>query len=183
MRLLAPAMAAVPDAQLIGRRYRTARLRRRAGVRSYVVAALVVVIGTVGLIRLIEDGTAEPTTTYREPESVDYVDPDGMSRWATTANATCATIRSRYSGTLNREAQQDLERELLDVLARTEGAPPGSAVAIALAQSRLADFERGRMHTAAGQRASASAELRKHDSNVGVQRALTALGAPACAAP
>ena len=106
-----------------------------------------------------------------------------MSRWATTANATCATIRIRYSGTLNREAQQDLERELLDVLARTDGAPPGSAVAIALAQSRLADLDRGRMHTAAGQRASASAELRKHDSNVGVQRALTALGAPACAAP
>ena len=57
---LAPAMAAVPDAQLIGRRYRTARLRRRAGVRSYVVAALVVVIGTVGLIRLIEEVPQSP---------------------------------------------------------------------------------------------------------------------------
>ena len=180
---LAPAMAAIPGAQIVGRRYRTARLRRRAGLRSYAVAALVVVIGTFGLIGLIEPDHNEPTATYREPSSVDYVDPDGTSQWATTANATCATIRTQYGGALDGEKRRELELRLMEALARTEGAPSGSAVAIALAQSRLTGLERAQAHARAGRQANANAELRKHDSNVSVERALTALGAPACAAP
>ena len=142
-----------------------------------------VVIGTFGLIGLIEPDHNEPTATYREPSSVDYVDPDGTSQWATTANATCATIRTRSGGALDGEKRRELELRLMEALARTEGAPSGSAVAIALAQSRLTGLERAQAHARAGRQASANAELRKHDSNVSVERALTALGAPACAAP
>jgi Zn-dependent protease with chaperone function len=180
---LAPAMNAVPDARIVGRRNRTARLHKRAGVRSVAVAALVVIIATVGLIRLLEGDSAAPTTTYMEPDAVDYVDPLGTSHWATTANATCAAIRAQYKGGADREARRALERKLLHVLSSTEGTPPGSAAVIALAQSRLAGLDQAQAYARAGRPALATAEWRQHDANVGVRRALTALGAPACAAP
>jgi Zn-dependent protease with chaperone function len=179
---LAPAMEAVPDARVVGRRSRTARLRRRAGLGSYAVAALVVIIATVGLVRLLDSGTDEQTATYMKPGALDF-DPQGKTQWAMTVNARCSSIRARYGVPPDRDGQLRLEAALLDALAAPVDTAPGSVAAIGLAQSRLASLERAQAHARAGQPARATAALRKHDASLGVQRSLTALGAPACAAP
>ena len=177
---LEAALEAIPDSRLVGRRPRTVRLRRRAGLRSYAIAAFIVIAATMGLIRLVEGDTNAPAAVEAAPAVVDA--PSGVAAWAVRANAACATIRGGIAAPATRAAQAALERELIEQLAAA-GSGPGSVTAIRLAQDRLAALEQAIVFEQQGKRGRMAVELRRHDANLAPARALTALGAPACAAP
>ena len=177
---LEPAMNAIPDARLVGRRSRTVRLRRRASPRNYAVAGVVIMIALTGLIRLLEGDRSDLTQPQPLPTAAET--PLGISAWAEDANTACASLRAYNPKPPNRSAQAALERELIETLAIT-GTAPGSTLAIELAEIRLATLEQALAYQQRGLPARAAADLKRHDTNLAPRRALTALGAPACAAP
>jgi Zn-dependent protease with chaperone function len=177
---LEPAMDAVPDSRLVGRRRRAARLHRRAGIRSYGFAGIVVLAALVGLIRLLDGDSGAAIATESQRQSAGA--PAGVTAWAASANATCASIRANFGDPAGRATQVTLERALIEALA-ADATTSVSAVAIGLAQRRLVTLEHALALEQEGRRDRMSVELRRHDGDVTVRRALTALGAPDCAAP
>ena len=150
---LEASMTKVDGSQLLGRRSRAARFRARAGVRAYVIAGLVLVALFGAAIKLGPSSDGAPSGTYASAEDAEKVLEDGTTNWAAAANAACAKARASGGD----------ERQLVAALAETGGSAPGSANAIALAQRGLATPDPA--------------------VALAARRALTAVGAPACAAP
>jgi Zn-dependent protease with chaperone function len=179
---LEPRMNAIRGARVVGRKARTVALRRSAGLRTVALAAFVCLALLFAAIRLVE-GPA-PSSSSAPVEDVESAGsmPTGISDWGKKAQEGCLAIRGGETAPSNRRAQAAWERAFIAALAEA-GSTTGSNVAIRLAQTRLAALEEALALEEAGDAAGRDAALRRHDRNLAANRALTALGAPACAAP
>lgn len=179
---LEPRMNAIRGSRLVGRKARTVSLRRSAGVRTVVVAAVVCLAILAAAIRLVEDeatrGARAPVEDVRSAASV----PTGVTNWGRRAQAACLAIRGSETVPRNRQAQAAWERAFIEALARA-GTTTGSSAAIRLAQTRLGALEEALAFERAGDAKGRNAALRRHDLNLAATRALTALGVPACTTP
>lgn len=178
---LEPKMNAIRGSRLLGRKARTVGLRRGAGVRTVAVAAVICFAIFAAAIRLVED---EATTRSVDAPAADVQPeaPDGVSDWAARAQAACLAIRGGETIPRSREAQAAWERAFIEALAQA-GTTTGSSAAIRLAQTRLGALEEALAFEQAGDAKGRNAALQRHDRNLAPTRALTALGAPACATP
>lgn len=178
---LEPKMNAIRGSRLVGRKARTARLRRSAGARTVAVAAIVCFAIFAAAIRLVED-KATIQSVDAPAADVQPDAPDGVSDWGVRAQAACLVIRGSETMPRNREAQAAWERAFINALAQA-GTTTGSSAAIRLAQTRLAALEEALAFEQTGNTKSRNAALQRHDRNLAATRALTALGAPACVTP